>query len=140
MDEERSERVLKKLNPKFSLTEEGIPMSINKNAKKSTRSETIDSLVMKVPSNIPDREAGSILSHAREELDVSLAQLIATAPMSRTIAQSFESTEIPLTPSIWKGYVTAIRNRHGVSAAKASGLLHGLAREIIHYGDHKRDL
>ncbi len=94
----------------------------------------------RIPPRIPNREAGFILRHAREELQVTREEIQEAFGISNEILESFEAGELPLNKSLWIGYVLGVKRHHELSRSRANGLFRGLANEIVQYDDHKRKL
>jgi hypothetical protein len=102
------------------------------------QTDRYESVIDRIPDKLLNHDAGPILGHARREMDVSPSQFARSSGINERILQQFETSEYPLSNFLWKGYIRAIQDRHGISRAKASGLLRGLVREIVQYKDHER--
>jgi hypothetical protein len=96
------------------------------------------SIIDRIPEPLLNHDAGAILEYARNELDVSSSQFTRSSGINKRIMRQFESAECPLSDFLWKGYIRAIQDRHGITRAKASGLLQGLVGEIIKHNDHEQ--
>jgi hypothetical protein len=102
------------------------------------KDDGIESVIDRIPDKLINHDAGPILEYARRELDVSPAQFSRFSGINEKILRRFETSNQPLSDFLWKGYIRAIQDRHGISRAKACGLLQGLVGEIIRNKDHKR--